>query len=157
MTKRSALLPCLAISAVIAACSGSTAPSSSNSPQPPSSASKGQEVNFTGTYDLSYLVSNGQQVNSDANDGGTLTLTSTAYQLSWTGSFASGGNTDSHGSYVATDTSSTAQRGTLALYDSVAAKTENATYSYSGDTLVVTIPNSGQNANETIVTYWIQQ
>lgn len=165
MTKRSATLTCTAVmlAAAIAACSSSTSPSNNantSGQKPPSSAGKGNMVDFTGTYDLSTLTidsadGGSSSLNPDANDGATLTLTTTAYQLSTTGNFSQAlSNTE--GSYTATDTSSSAQRGTLVLYDSAAAKTENASYSYSNSTLTVTIPN-GSGSGNTVVTAWVKQ
>jgi hypothetical protein len=151
VTKRHALLCCIAI---VAACSSSTAPNS------PSNAKQGQKVNFSGTYDLSTFTFDSADGGSwsqstDANNTATLVLTSGAYTLSSTGALTNNlGAT--HGSYVATDTSSSAQRGTLVLYDSVAAKTQNYLYSYSNNTLTVSAPNGGGNGN-TIVTAWAKQ
>jgi hypothetical protein len=164
MTKRTALVSCTAImlAAAIAACSSSTSPSSSsgNNPKPPSSASKGDSVNLTGTYDLAMFVfdsTDGGSASSstDANDGATLTLNSTGYSLTWTGSFLTNGNQNTHGSYEAVDTSSTAQRGTIALYDSVKARTQNGTYAMSNDTLTVSIPDGGGNGTD--ITIFIKQ
>jgi hypothetical protein len=167
MTKRSAILSCtvVALAAVVAACSGSTAPSNGNNsngsttPQSPSKASKGDSVDLTGTYNLAEILfdstDGGQSsYSTDANDGGTLTITTTAYALAWTGSFLNN-EQDTHGSYEAVDTSTTAARGTIALYDSVKAKTQDGTWVMSNDTLTVSLP-SGSNS-VTDVTIWIKQ
>jgi hypothetical protein len=157
MTKRFALLGCIAAAVTFAACSSSTAP---NGQQPPSSASKGQKVDFSGTYNLSTFTfdsANGGSwtANTDANDGATLALTKGAYTLASTGNFSQN-ISNTHGSYTATDTSSASQRGTLVLYDSVMAKTQNALYWYTDNTLHVSIANGGGNGN-TIVTDWVKQ
>lgn len=166
MTKRSALVTCTAIvlAATIAACSGSTSPSSNNSngnaPKNPGSASKGDSVNLTGTYNLAMFMFDSTDGHAasyppDANDGGTLTLTTAGYGLAWTGSFLNN-NGNTHGSYEAVDTSSAAQRGTIALYDSVKAKTQTGVWGLSNDTLTVSLPeNSGNGVTD--VTIWIKQ
>jgi hypothetical protein len=160
--KRTALLFCTALA--LTACSSSTSPSSNNNSstgqKPPSSASKGNTVDFTGTYGLSTMSVDSSDGGSatyttDANDGATLTLTSAAYTLTSTGNFAQN-LTSTNGTYVATDTSASAQRGTLVLNDSSAAKTQNAFYSYAGTTLSISIPNGDGNGN-TVVTAWIKQ
>jgi hypothetical protein len=160
VTKRHALL-CLAIVAG-AACSSSTSPSGNNSggEKPPSSAGNGDKVNLSGTYNLSTLTidstdGGSASATTDANDGATLTLTTTAYTLATTGNFSQSLSNTS-GSYTATDTSSSAQRGTLVLTDSAAAKTENAMYGYANNTLTVTIPN-GDGSGNTVVTAWVKQ
>jgi hypothetical protein len=163
MTKRSALLSCtvIALAAAIAACSSSTSPG--NGTKPPGSASKGDSLNLSGSYNLTAIVLDSADggtstLTADANDGGTLVLTSAAYSLTWTGFFLQGSQ-NTHGSYVAVDTSSTVQRGTIVLYDSVKAKSQNAWYAYSGDTLTVAVPNNNGNgtSNGTEVTFWIKQ
>jgi hypothetical protein len=158
MTKRFTLLGCMAVAVTIAACSSSTSPSNNNT-KPPSGASKGQHVDFTGTYALQSYADDSADggtatQHTDANNGGTLALTSAGFTLTWTGSFAQQQNT--HGSYVATDTSSSAQRGTLVLYDSVQAKTQDAVYSYASNTLTISIPN-GDGQSGTVVTVWNKQ
>ncbi len=165
MTKRSALVTCTAIvlAATIAACSGSTSPSSNNSngnaPKNPGSASKGDSVNLTGTYNLAMFVfdstdGHSSSQSSDANDGGTLTLNTTTYALAWTGAFLTN-DQNTHGSYEAVDTSSTAQRGTIALYDSVKAKTQDGVWVLSNDTLTVSLPDGGGTGTD--VSIWIKQ
>jgi hypothetical protein len=170
MTKRSALIPCAAIilAAATGACSGSTSPNNSGdnnngstTPQSPSKAAKGDSVDLTGTYNLTMFAfdsSDGGQstLGTDASDGGTLTITTTTYALAWTGVFQNG-NQNTHGSYEAVDTSSTAERGTIALYDSVKAQTQNGTWVVSNDTLTVSIPSTGNNGTVTDVSYWIKQ
>jgi len=157
VTTRHALLFCIA--AIVAACSSSTSPSA-NGEKSPSNAGNGDKVDLTGTYDLSTFTFDSADggswtASTDANNTATLTLTSGAYTLGSTGALTQNiGNT--HGSYTATDTSSAAQRGTIVLYDSVAAKTQNATYAYANNTLTVTIPNGGGSGN-TIVTAWAKQ
>jgi hypothetical protein len=157
MTKRFALLGCIAALVTFAACSSSTSPSGL---QPPSSASKGQKVDLSGMYHLSTLTFDSADggswsASTDANDGATLALTTAGYTLASTGAFTQNiGQT--HGSYTATDTSSAAQRGTIVLYDSVQAKTQNANYAYANNTLTVSIPNGGGQGN-TIVTAWLKQ
>jgi hypothetical protein len=156
VTTRHAVLFCIA--AIVAACSSSTSPSSGE--KSPSNAGNGDKVDLTGTYDLSTFTFDSTDggswtASTDANDAATLTLTGSTYTLSSTGALTQNiGNT--HGSYTATDTSSAAQRGTLVLYDSVAAKTQNANYAYANNTLTVTIPNGGGSGN-TIVTAWAKQ
>ena len=159
VTKRHALLCCMAI---VAACSSSTTPSGSNSTgqKPPSTATNGDKVDLSGTYNLSTMAvdsadGGSSTATTDANDGATLTLTTTAYTLASTGSFSQNLN-NTHGSYTATDTSSASQRGTLVLYDSVAAKTQDAQYAYSNNTLTVTIP-SGDGQGNAVVTAWVKQ
>lgn len=165
MTKRNALLCCTAIVAVaaIAACSSSTSPNP-NHAQSPSSATKGQNVNLSGNYSLTAIVLDSTDggtstLTADANDGGTLDLTTSSYTVSFTGNFAGGGNNGSHGGYVATDTSSASQRGTLTLNDTTTsgAKTENAWYAWSTDSLVVAVPNNGSGGVAQQVTYWVKQ
>ena len=157
VTKRHALLFCIA--AIVAACSSSTSPSA-NGEKSPSNAGNGDKVDLTGTYDLSTFTFDSADggswtASTDANNTATLTLTSGAYTLGSTGALTQNiGNT--HGSYTATDTSSAAQRGTLVLYDSVAAKTQNANWAYANNTLTVSIPNGGGSGN-TIVTAWAKQ
>jgi hypothetical protein len=164
MKKRTAIVSCTAIvlAAAIAACSSSTSPSANNgnNPKTPSSASKGDSVDLTGTYNLAVFTfdsTDGGTASSstDANDGATLALTSNGYTLTWTGSFLNNGNQNTHGSYEAVDTSSTAQRGTIALYDSVKARTQNGTYAMSNDTLTVSIPDGGGNGTD--ITIFIKQ
>jgi hypothetical protein len=156
VTKRHAVLFCIA--AIVAACSSSTSPSSGE--KSPSNAGNGDKVDLTGTYDLSTFTFDSADggswtASTDANNTATLTLTSAAYTLGSTGALTQNiGNT--HGSYTATDTSSSAQRGTLVLYDSVAAKTQNANWAYANNTLTVSIPNGGGSGN-TIVTAWAKQ
>jgi len=157
VTKRHALLCCMAI---VAACSSSsTSPNSPNAPKSPGSASKGDSVNLNGTYSLVYFQfdsTDGNTVtqNADANDGATLALTTTTYALTWSGSFTQN-DQSTHGSYEAVDTSSASQRGTIALYDSVKARTQNGVYVLSNDTLRVSLPdNSGSGSD---VTVWIKQ
>ena len=156
VTKRHALVFCIA--AIVAACSSSTSPSSGE--KSPSNAGNGDKVDLTGTYDLSTFTFDSADggswtASTDANNTATLTLTSGAYTLGSTGALTQNiGNT--HGSYTATDTSSAAQRGTLVLYDSVAAKTQNANWAYANNTLTVSIPNGGGSGN-TIVTAWAKQ
>ena len=159
VTKRHAVLFCLA--AIMAACSSSTSPSSTSpgGAKSPSNAGNGDKVDLTGTYNLSTFTFDSADggswmVGTDANDGATLVLTSGAYTLSSTGNFSQN-ISNTHGSYTATDTSSSAQRGTLVLYDSVAARTQNASYSYVNNTLTVSIPNGGGSG--TIVTAWLKQ
>lgn len=155
VTKRHAVL--LLLAAIVAACSSSTSP---NGEQSPSNAKQGQKVNLAGTYSLSTFTFDSADggswtASTDANNTATLTLTSAAYTLGSTGALTQNiGNT--HGSYTATDTSSSAQRGTIVLYDSVAAKTQNANWAYANNTLTVTIPNGGGSGN-TIVTAWAKQ
>lgn len=163
MTKYTVVL----LAAAIAACSSSTSPGSNNNnntgntgQKPPSTASKGNTVDLSGTYNLSQLAidsSDGGTAtqSTDANDGATLTLTTSTYQLTAVGNFGQTLNS-THGSYVATDTSSSAQRGTLVLNDSVAAKTENAQYTYANSTLTVSIPN-GSGQGNAVITTWIKQ
>lgn len=160
VTKRHLLLCGMAI---VAACSSSTTPSSNNNSsgqKPPSSAQNGDKVDLSGTYNLSTLTVDSTDGGSwsataDANDGATLALTTSAYTLTSTGNFSQNLN-NTHGSYTATDTSSAAQRGTLVLYDSVAAKTQNAQYGYANNTLTVTIPN-GDGQGNAVVTAWVKQ
>ena len=153
MTKRFALLGCIAAAVTFAACSSSTAPNNANS------AKNGQKVNLSGTYDLHTFTFDSTSGGSwtattDANNTATLTLTSAGYTLASTGALTQA-ITATHGSYTATDTSSSAQRGTLVLYDSVQAKTQNAAYAYANNTLTVSLANGGGQG--TIVTAWVKQ
>ncbi|HXB27081.1 MAG TPA: hypothetical protein VNV25_20305 [Gemmatimonadaceae bacterium] len=155
VTKRHAVL--LLLAAIVAACSSSTSP---NGEQSPSNAKQGQKVNLAGTYSLSTFTFDSADGGSwsqstDANNTATLTLTAGAYTLASTGALTQT-LSNTHGSYTATDTSSSSQGGTLVLYDSVAAKTQNYLYSYSNNTLTVSAPNGDGNGN-TIVTAWAKQ
>lgn len=156
VTKRHAVL--LLLAAIVAACSSSS--TSPNGEKSPSNAGNGDKVDLTGTYDLSTFTFDSADggswsASTDVNNTATLTLTGGAYTLGSTGALTQNiGNT--HGSYTATDTSSAAQRGTLVLYDSVAAKTQNANWAYANNTLTVSIPNGGGSGN-TIVTAWAKQ
>ncbi|HWZ58092.1 MAG TPA: hypothetical protein VNW46_03870 [Gemmatimonadaceae bacterium] len=152
------LVPCITavIIAAATACSSSTSPNSGKT-VPPGSAAKGDKIDLTGTYNLASFTrdssGNTSSTPVDANDGGTLVLTSSAFTLTWTGTFAAnnGGNGNS-GTYVATDTSSSADQGTLAL---TSTKSQNGTYNYSAGTLTITLPNG--SGTVTNVTVWIKQ
>jgi hypothetical protein len=144
-----------------AACSSSTSPSSSGSGSGSAltgtgSAAKGDSINLSGTYDLaSYTVdsadNNSSTTPANSSNGGTLVLTSTTFNLTWLGSFSANNGSGQSGSYVAVDTSSSADRGTIALTSS---KTQSGTYQFSTDTLTVNLP---QSDGSTDVTVWIKQ
>jgi hypothetical protein len=154
------LVPCITavIIAAATACSSSTSPSSSGKTVTPGGAAKGDKIDLTGTYNLASFTTDSSDGNTsttpaDANDGGTLVLTSSALTLTWTGTFATNNGSGQTGTYVATDTSSSVDRGTLTLQ--VSSNTDNATYQYSTDTLTVAIPQN--NNGGTQVTVWIKQ
>jgi hypothetical protein len=164
MTKRSAwhtVFSCtaIALAGAIVACSSSSSPTSNNPGQKsPGSAQKGDSLNLSGTYALASFTTDSADGGSssvpvDANNGGTLVLTSTNYNLTWTGTFAQNGGGGNSGTYTAVDTSSTVDRGTLTLTSSNG--TQAAMYQFSTDTFTVTIPRA--NGSDTQVTVWIKQ
>jgi len=118
-------------------------------------------VNLSGTYALaSYTVdSTDGGVSSttvDANDGGTLTLTTTNYSIAWTGTFA--GGSSPAGTYLAIDTSATADRGTLTLTNTSPSRVMQGLYSLASDTLRIQLPDTNNGSVDgTEVTVWIKQ
>jgi hypothetical protein len=146
--------------AVAGACSSSTSPSSSSGGTSPGSAAKGDTINFSGTYDLVSFTEDSTDggsysVPANSSNGATLVLTSADYTLTWTGSFAtSNGSTPETGTYTAVDTSSAADRGTIALSGS---STQNGTYLFSTDTLTITLPQSNSSGVTNDVTVWVKQ
>ena len=153
------LVPCvtLALIAAATACSSSTSPGgSSGKVTTPGNAASGDTINLAGTYDLASATVDSADGNSSSaagspGNGGTLVLTSTAFTLTWTGEFVTGNGTGQSGTYVAVDTSSSVDRGTIALASS---KNQAGTYLFSTDTLTITLPQSGGGAD---VTVWIKQ
>jgi hypothetical protein len=142
--------------AALAACSSSTSPSKSSSSglTTPGGAAQGDSVDLTGTYQLTSYTADSADGNSstipaNSTNGGTLVLTSTQFTLTWLGTFASDGNQS--GTYMAVDTSASADQGTLTL---TSTKTQNGTYLLASGTLTVTIP---QSSGETDVTVWTKQ
>jgi hypothetical protein len=116
------------------------------------SASKGDSVNLSGTYDLSYF---GGSPIVDANDGATIVLTKSGYNVQATGSFNGKVGPDS-GTYVAVDTSSVAGvlAGTIVLTSSVSGNNNTqAAFVMSNDSLQVNVPNN----NTVQHTVWIKQ
>lgn len=158
---RAKLAPCVAalIVAAIAACSSSTSPKSSGSTglTSPSGATKGDSIDLTGTYNLTHFTEDSSDGGSysngtDANDGGTLVLTSTNFTLTWTGAYETANGNGTSGTYVATDSSSTADRGTIVLTSN---KSQTGTYTLSNDSLYVSLPNSSSGVTD--ITVWIKQ
>ncbi len=139
----------IALAAVIAACSTTT--TNATGPANPGNASKGDSVNLSGTYDL--VAFTGETV--DANDGATIVLTKSTYNLQATGSFNCKLGPDS-GTYVAVDTSSTAGvvAGTIVLTSLVnEGGPMQAAFVISNDTLQVNVPNNGSPQH----TVWVKQ
>jgi hypothetical protein len=139
----------IALTAVIAACS--TTATSATGPTNPGNASKGDSVNLSGTYDLVFFT--GETV--DANDGATIALTKSTYNLQATGTFNGKLGPDS-GTYVAVDTASAAGvvAGTIVLTSLVnqGSPTQGA-FVVSHDTLQVNVSNNG-SAQQTM---WVKQ
>jgi hypothetical protein len=153
------LLPCITavIIAAVTACSSSTSPNSSGQTVTPGGAAKGDKIDLTGSYNLATFTTDSSDGNTssipvDANDGGTLVLTSSAFTLTWSGTFSSANGSGNNGTYVATDTSSSADQGTVTLTSS---KSQSGTYKYSTDTLTITLPNGSGTATD--VSVWIKQ
>lgn len=139
----------IVLTAVIAACSTT---SNATGPTSPGSARQGDSVNLSGTYDLTSFPG-GPTI--DAQDGATIVLGKSTYNLQATGTFNGQIGPDS-GTYVAIDTSSTAGvvAGTIALVSSVAGNnTTSAAFVISSDSLMVNVPNHGTVQN----TVWIKQ
>jgi hypothetical protein len=138
----------IALTAVVAACS--TTNSNATGPGNLSNVTKGDTVNLSGTYNLVFFT--GETV--DANDGATIVLTKTTYNLQATGLFECKLGPDS-GTYVAVDTSSTAGvvAGTLVLTSLVnEGGPMQATFVASNDTLQVNVSNNGSAQN----TVWVK-
>jgi hypothetical protein len=137
----------IALAAVIAACSTTKA----TGPVNPGNVSKGDSVNLSGTYNLVFFT--GQTV--DANDGATIVLTKSTYNLQATGTFNCKLGPDS-GTYVAVDTASTAGvvAGTIVLTSQVdsGSPTQGA-FVISHDTLQVNVSNNGSTQQ----TMWVKQ
>jgi hypothetical protein len=112
---------------------------------------RGDTVNLSGTYDLTSFT--GATV--DAQDGATIVLGKTTYNLQATGTFDCKLGPDS-GTYVAIDTSSTSGvvAGTINLVSSVDGNSPTAAaFVLSHDSLQVNVPNNGSVQN----TVWIKQ
>jgi hypothetical protein len=136
----------IALAAVIAACSTTNATGPGNL----ANVTKGDSVNLSGTYNLVSFT--GETV--DPNDGATIVLTKSTYNLQATGFFNGKIGPDS-GTYVAVDTSSTAGvvAGTFVLVSSVNGNgTTQAAFVASNDTLQVNVPNNGSTQN----TVWVK-
>jgi hypothetical protein len=137
----------IALAAVIAACSTTKATGPGNL----ANVTTGDSVNLSGTYNLVSFT--GETV--DANDGATIVLTKTTYNLQATGIFNCKLGPDS-GTYVAVDTSSTAGvvAGTIVLTSMVnEGGPMQAAFVASNDTLQVNVPNNGSVQN----TVWVKQ
>jgi len=137
----------IVMAAVIAACSTT----SSTGPGNLGNVTKGDSVNLTGTYNLVFFT--GETV--DANDGATIVLSKSTYNLQATGTFNCKLGPDS-GTYVAVDTASTAGvvAGTIVLTSLVdgGSPTQGA-FVVSHDTLQVNVSNNGSTQE----TMWIKQ
>jgi hypothetical protein len=159
-THRTTLVLIAATVAALAACSSSTSPSKSStgtSGVNPGNAAQGDSINLSGTYDLVSFTYDSSDGNSssetvDANDGGTLVLTATTLDITWTGSFLANNGSDVTGSYVAVDTSSTADRGVLHINST---QTQTGTYSLSNNTFTVSLPEGGNGVTD--VSVWAKQ
>jgi hypothetical protein len=157
---RAALVLIATTVAALAACSSSTSPSKSSSGTSgvsPGSAAQGDSINLSGTYDLvSFTYDSGDGNSSsqtvDANDGGTLVLTATTLNITWTGTFLSNNGSDVSGTYVAIDTSSTADRGSLLIKST---QNQSGTYSLSNNTFTVSLPEGGNGVTD--VSVWTKQ
>jgi hypothetical protein len=137
----------LALAAVVAACSTTKATGPANL----GNVTKGDSVNLSGTYDLVFFT--GETV--DANDGATIVLTKSRYNLQATGTFNGKLGPDS-GTYVAVDTASAAgvAAGTIVLTSSaVGGGTTQGAFVVSHDTLQVNVPNNGSTQQ----TMWVKQ
>jgi hypothetical protein len=153
------LVPCVTvvILAAVAACSSSTSPTSSTGGKtPPSGATQGDTLDLTGTYKLASYTNDSADGGTstytvDASDGGTLVLGSSPFTLTWTGTFAANSSGET-GTYVAIDTSSSVDRGTLALTST--SGNQSGTYQYSSNTFTITLP---QNSGGADVTVWTKQ
>jgi len=145
--ERSALtVAAIVLTAAFAACSKAYGPES------PGSASQGDHVNLSGTYDLAAFTGG---TTIDQSDGATLVLGTSTYNIQGFGTYSMIG--PDSGTYVAIDTSSVTglDAGTVTLTSSISGNgTTSAAYVISHDSLTVNVVQQDSSVQHTM---WIKQ